>query len=432
MNVPLLRAQRQGSAPRLIPTIRSRNCLTVTSPAWIDANARVGKGAGIRAGVRAGVRAGICAGICAGARVGARLGTRAAVRAGMAAILFVAASLSLATIAPAEGTFTGLWSRRTGRSVTVSPALAPGRVFTVSTDGRVQCYRIADGKRLWARRLKDPGEAAPAWSPSGSGGRLAVSTGTNGATLLVLDASRGRTAWSRELDSAITAIKADDSVVVALGRKGTLTAWQLRDGVALWKRSLGAWDPPSFLLREGRVFAAMRRDSLFALDVVTGHPAWCAVPGGVFAAAPVWVDGLLALADVGGSVAWIEGGSGAVVGRTRRSEWQVQAGLASDSGLITVSSGGRVECAGSVPGTGDWSTPLDNAVVAAPLARRGVVLVAGTSGRLSALDARNGRILWSFQSAGGFRTGPLAAGDTLLLADTRGNVHVYLDAAGRK
>lgn len=347
-------------------------------------------------------------------------------------VLLVASRLPRVEPAVAEGTLTGLWSRRAGRSITVSPAVGSGRVFAVSTDGRVQCYRLADGERLWGHRLKDPGEAAPAWSPSADGGRLFVSSGDKGRVLLALEGTRGRRRWSHELGSPITVIAADDSVVVALVRKGTLAAWRASDGAALWTRALGGWDPPPFLLHGGRVFAGMRRDSLLALDARTGVPAWRAAPGGTFATAPVPATGLLALADVGGSLAWIEPGTGLVVARTARSAWQLRAGAASGSGLVTVSSGGRVEWAGPVSGAGDWSTPLETAVVAPPLVRRGMVLVGATSGNLSSLDARTGHILWSFQSAGGFRTGPLAAGDTLLLADTRGTIHVYLDGVGRE
>jgi outer membrane protein assembly factor BamB len=359
-------------------------------------------------------------------RLGAVIGLGAAFGLGAVSCLFCAGR------AAADATPAGLWSQRAGRSITVSPAVGPGRVFTVSTDGRVQCYRLADGVRLWASHLKDSGDAAPAWSPSGTEGRLFVSSGKEGTTLLALSALHGRRKWSRELGSPITVMAADDSVVVALVRKGTLAAWRVGDGAVLWTRALSGWDPPPFLLREGRVFAPMRRDSLLALDARTGTPAWRGEFRGTFACAPVAVAGLLALAEAGGSTVWIEPGTGRLVARSPRSAWQLSAGAACGSELVTVSSGGRAECAGPAPGAGDWSTPLDNAVVGVPLVRRGTVLVGATSGTLCALDAGTGRLLWSFQSAGGFRAGPLAAGDTLILADARGTIHVYLDRAGER
>lgn len=347
-------------------------------------------------------------------------------------VLFVASSLLRPLPAGAEGTLTGLWSQRAGRSITITPVVGAGRVFAVTTDGRVACYRLADGERLWGRNLKESGEAAPAWSPADTEGRLFVSIGKHGSELLALDAVRGRRRWSRELGSPLTAMAADDSVVVALVRKGTLTAWRASDGTALWKRALVGWDPPPFLLREGRVFVAMRRDSVLALEVNTGVPVWRAAPGGTFGTAPVWVGGSLAVADVGGSVVWIAPETGSVVARRARSAWQLGGGAALESALVTVSSGGRVECAGRASGAEDWSTPLEAAVVATPLLLRGMVLVGATSGNLLALDAGSGRVLWSFQSAGGIRAGPLAVGDTLLLADTRGMIHLYLDSVGRE
>lgn len=383
---------------------------------------RLARVTAVRRGTRKYVAIGSMSGACRFLGLG--------IRASAVIVLFVASSLPLVDFAAAEGTLTGLWSRRAGRSITVSPAVGSGRVFTVSTDGRVQCFRLADGKRIWGHRLKDSGEAAPAWSPSAAGGRLFVSSGNEGRVLLALEGTRGHRRWSHELGSPITAIAADDSVVVALVRKGTLAAWRASDGAALWTRALDGWDPPPFLLHGGRVFAGMRRDSLLALDARTGVPAWRAAPGGRFATAPVPATGLLALADVDGRMAWIEPETGLVVARTQRSAWQLCAGAVCGSGLVTVSSGGRAEMAGPVPDAGDWFAPVENAVVAGPLVRRGTVLVGATSGNLSALDARTGRVLWSFQSAGGFRVGPLAAGDTLLLADTRGTIHVYLDGAG--
>jgi outer membrane protein assembly factor BamB len=336
----------------------------------------------------------------------------------------------LATTAGADGTLTGLWSRRVGRSLTVSPALAPGRVFVVATDGRVQCLRLSDGEKIWARKLKETGEAAPAWSRGGTGGRLFVSSGEEGNVLQALDATEGDPAWHRDLSAEITAIGADDSVVVVLTRRAELSAWRGADGAPLWTRSLRGWDPPPFLLRDGLVYAASRRDSLFALDARRGAVTWRSAPGGRFSAGPVLAGGLLVVAQGEGALAWIDPATGEVRARTERSAWQLQAGAAAGDGLVTVSSGGRAEWTGVNPGGGDWATDLESAVVGTPLVRGDAVLVGGTTGKLAALDLHRGQILWSFQSGGGFRTGPLAAGDTLLLADTKGMIHVYRD--GRK
>src|SRR5204862_4994626 len=42
-----------------------------------------------------------------------------------------------------------LWAHRQKGFIAATPAIAGGRVYVASMDGRITCYRLADGLQLW-------------------------------------------------------------------------------------------------------------------------------------------------------------------------------------------------------------------------------------------------------------------------------------------
>jgi len=81
-----------------------------------------------------------------------------------------------------------------------TPAVAGGKVYTVSRLGLVLCLNAKSGKKIWSRSLvKDLGGRKPTWDYSMSvlidGKKVIVVPGAGKGTVAALDAATGRTLW---------------------------------------------------------------------------------------------------------------------------------------------------------------------------------------------------------------------------------------------
>jgi len=320
---------------------------------------------------------------------------------------------------------TGAWSRRTGRSVTVPLLASGGSLYSISTDGRIQSWSAADGERRWSRKLKALLETPPATASGPADPLVLVATRGRPPRLHALSDRDGKTRWARRLESAPVQVAVLDTIVLLLDQRGTLTARSVRDGRALWDRSVGAWRSPGFLLDGETVFAVARNDSAAALDPRTGEVRWRAAPGGFFTVPPVRCGAHLALVSEEGRVTWLHAELGSTIAQSRRASPQVAAGYAVGDRLLTISGGGLVEIGGAVPMPTDWRIDLDAAVVASPVVAGERVLAATVLGQLRTMRLSDGAPIGSYQSGAGFRVPPTLVEGRLVLADTKGNLHAY-------
>jgi outer membrane protein assembly factor BamB len=177
---------------------------------------------------------------------------------------------------------------------------------------RVACYRLSDGKELWATavppgpwKLSDlrGGYAAP--TPTTDGDRVYVLFGSSVLVALDID---GRLIWRKEIadwqsfDVAIASspILYRGQLYVLADRnnqKSTLIAYDPKTGDVLWekKRPGGAFDhtTPVIAEHDGQTMMLVHASNeLQALDPATGDRLWwCKMPGDV--TSPVIANGLV-------------------------------------------------------------------------------------------------------------------------------------------
>ena len=143
-----------------------------------------------------------------------------------------------------------LWSTRigdgAGRSgVRLQPALADGKLYVVSTDGKIEALDAATGKTLWKQstrmgdgiwpfRHKKPGpDARYAGGPSVLGNLLVV--GTLDGHVYALDAATGKQLWSAEVDDEVISPPAIDAgTVYARTNSGSVYAFDANNGERKW------------------------------------------------------------------------------------------------------------------------------------------------------------------------------------------------------
>ncbi|HSF23097.1 MAG TPA: PQQ-binding-like beta-propeller repeat protein, partial [Blastocatellia bacterium] len=82
-----------------------------------------------------------------------------------------------------------------------TPTIDNDRLFALTENGDLGCLKLSDGSVVWSRNiLKDFGGRNPKWliseSPLVDGNRLIVTPGGDGASIVALDKTTGKTVWT--------------------------------------------------------------------------------------------------------------------------------------------------------------------------------------------------------------------------------------------
>lgn len=249
-------------------------------------------------------------------------------------------------------------------------AFGQGRLFATTGYGDVVAFDGRDGHELWRRRIGPPLRAAPTYS---HGRVFAVSTDNQ---LTVLDAGDGGILWQHRgleeiaglLGGASPAVSSD--VVVVAYSSGELYALRVENGTVAWTDSLNY---------------ANTAQSLGAINDINGNPV--IDRGRVFAA------------SYGGRLAALDLRAGVVVWDVDLSS--VQTPWVAGDYLFLVDDEDTLVCLSWVDGRVRWLAPLP---------------------RYEDAGDRSGAIGW---------TGPILAGDRLLLAGSDGTVLAVSPYTGR-
>jgi outer membrane protein assembly factor BamB len=125
-----------------------------------------------------------------------------------------------------------------------TPTIADGRVFTLSHDGQLHCFSLADGSRIWRKMLRhDFGGKMPRWKYAGSplvvDGKLIVDSGGTGASTLMLNAADGSKIWGAGDDGAGYACPViagtGEARQILMFKAKHLVALRFSDGTELWR-----------------------------------------------------------------------------------------------------------------------------------------------------------------------------------------------------
>lgn len=235
-----------------------------------------------------------------------------------------------------------------------APVVALGIVFTMDAMGTVAAFRAADGSRLWRVETTPEGD-----DEGGLGGGLAFGGGR-------LFAATGY---------------------------GELLAFSGQDGALLWRRRIGPPVRAAPSYSGGRVFAVTVDNRLVVLDGATGEVLWEhrgieEVAGLLGGASPAVGAGVVVVAYSSGEVYALKVENGIVA-------WTDSLSYASP-----------LQSLGAI-----------NDINGDPVIDRGRVFAASYGGRLAAFDLRAGVVVWDDDIAS--NQTPWVAGDYLYIVDER-------------
>lgn len=336
-----------------------------------------------------------------------------------------------------------VWTFQTGAPVRSTPAVAAEAVYVSSDDGNLYALDRATGHERWrldiGRAVDWRSSRQPPSSPAVAGG--VVYAGGNDGRLRAVDATTGRPLWELRTGAAIHSspvvagglvyVGSDDGHLYAVDRTDGSVRWRFKpvvvldcDTPMLWRpspaevRALPGEKVSSSPVVAGRsVFATDALGVVHALARDTGRWRWSYETGGLgspAAAAGIVYHQSCALDAASGERLWclgegadpssgvvdapaITGGSAFYVGMTGRVDQAILVAVDARNGrlLWTFTTPGRVTDGMSV-----WFSPATAA---------GVVYFASHDGRLYAIDGRSGREQWSFRPAEPVSGTPAAA-----------------------
>lgn len=288
-----------------------------------------------------------------------------------------------------------------------APIVVGDRVYALDADTRVTALDAKDGNRLWQVSL------APDGDPEGGyGGGLALEAGrlfvtTGFGEVIALDPSNGEEIWRTDVGAPIRGAPAvGQGRVVAVTFDNEVVGLSMQDGSETW-RHVGVAEGTGVLggaapaIDGTLVVAPYSSGDVVALRVDTGRVAWAETLASV-GQAPT----LVSMADIDADP---------VIDRDV---------------VIAASSGGRLAVLETRTGTPIWERPLST--IEMPWVAGNEVFVVTRSAELAALRRRDGRAFWVTQLPRYedeedredpiLWSGPVLAGDRLLLASTDGRL----------
>ena len=215
------------------------------------------------------------------------------------------------TTTPVEGS--GLiWRFKTGGPVHSSPAIAGGKVFVGSDDGKMYCLNSSTGDLLWSYTTPDarPIQSAPAiadnrvvfgcfdnktycldavtgallwtYKPANcvaypflaiNKGRVYTTCGFN--ITYCLNVTTGLLIWSEDINRSIDASPAAWMDYVVVSSTGRMTfCLNATTGHVIWSSDLGGSDMPPAIKNDGRAYLGALNDTLICFNITSGKILW--------------------------------------------------------------------------------------------------------------------------------------------------------------
>lgn len=291
-----------------------------------------------------------------------------------------------------------LWSASIGDGAGVTgaglvPAIAGGRAYFASSDGRLAAHDAASGRRLW-----DVDSGLAFGGGPGAGAALVV-VGTLDGLVVAYDAEAGSELWRERVSSEVIAapVVAGELVVVT-SNDGRTRALRGKDGAQAWAIDRGV---PMLSLRGNAaplvagnvVVVGAANGTVSGIQLTDGKPLWeqriGVGEGRTDLERMIDVDGRMAVLDGDLYVAGYESGAQALTVDGGRTLWQRE--MSSVSGLAAGNDG---------------------------------VYVAAADGAMWSIDRRSGGALWKNEALlHRMLSAPALMGSFVVVGDLEGKLH---------
>jgi outer membrane protein assembly factor BamB len=334
-----------------------------------------------------------------------------------------------------------------GKDQYSSPAVANGKVYVGSTNGKLYAFASDTGVKIWDSGDKIGGPIRS--SPAVDGTRVFV--GSDDKKLYAFNANTGAKLWdssnSVTLGGSVISSPAVAYGLVYVGSMdGHLCVFQASTGILEWYSGVinhPIWSSPA--VTNGRVFVGVDDSKLYAYNAFTGG-LWLWHSGPTFTNAiyssPAVVGGRVCAIDLSGTLATFKANADEMV-----KIWSVppvplggtKGSPAVANGMVFVGNSYGVLCAFDLVKTRTTGKPVWVAmdlntswggVDSSPVVANELVYVGTDNGVVYAFDIWNGNLQWSATTGNKIISSPAVANGNVYVSSSDGYLYCYNLEAG--
>jgi parallel beta-helix repeat protein len=284
---------------------------------------------------------------------------------------------------PAPTTNKTQWTYTTGDGVYSSPAVADGKVYVGSLDGKVYCLDALTGAHIWNYTT---GQVYS--SPAVSDGRVYVGSYMP-FKVYCLDAATGAHIWNYTTGGQI-------------------------------------WSSPA--VADGKVYVGSLDNKVYCLDAATGAHIWSYTTGYMVESSPAVADGKVYVGSMDKKVYCLDASTGAYIWNyTTKSNVRSSPAVA-DGKLYVGSPDGKVYCLDASTGAHVWTyttSTIGGGVSSSPAVADGKVYVGSSNNKTYCLDASTGAHIWSYTTDDGVQSSPAVADGMVFIGSYDGKVYAF-------
>ena len=318
------------------------------------------------------------------------------------------------------------------------------------TTGDKMCWRSFGGnpQRTLARPSVDLGipERKPLWSrvldgymefpPTYCDNTLYVNT-LLGYTWAI-DATTGKVRWRRKVDGAKPSSPAiDGELVIVSSKDGTVTALDRRTGRPRWVLRTPGGDESSPVAVDGLVYFGSQDGRLYAVRASDGHVRWAYDTGGRINSSPSIFGRRVCVTTYAGAIVCLNRRTGQKLWVTyvKRDafRWESFYASASTDGqrLYTISRDGRVVAVRASDGQVVWTQQVAGWGYTTPAVAYGKVFIGGFDGKMHAYHAATGAEAWSTYVGGKILGAPVVIGKLVFFSTHEGRTYALRVSDGK-
>ena len=349
------------------------------------------------------------------------------------------------------------WTYATSKRLFASPAVADGRVYLTTEDGRAIALVAQMGQTVW--EWEYPGGGFPSSSTPAIAGELVI-FGLRPGLVIALDRKTGTLRWERDLGATILAspVVANGTAYIGAGDK-RLYALDAATGQKRWAFVTNDWIMSSVAYADDSVVVASTGNLIYVVDARTGRSRYVYDTGTgrrIGRGGPAIREGMMYLGSKGGKIWAIDRRAitypferGILYWKTSLYVWgvtskpPVQKGsvwatpiIGDIVGIPAVAHGmvyatsiqGKVVALDGATGAERWTTDLDVELTAAPTVAGETVLIGTKVGKVFGLDADTGAVKWEFITGDRITGSPIVVGDTMYVVSHDGKLYAVTGA----
>ncbi|HII98396.1 MAG TPA: PQQ-binding-like beta-propeller repeat protein [Methanoregula sp.] len=287
------------------------------------------------------------------------------------------------------------WTFETDNSVSNTPAIVGGVVYTGSGDGKMYALDADTGIEYWNFSVFSLNES---YSPAVTEGR--VYFGSTDGKVYALNASTGNKVWEfmagESVNSDVTI--RDGILYTGSGTPDRIYALNAHDGTERWHFNAAGNVATSPAVADGIVYAGSNDGKMYALHATNGTLLWANTTGDFVHSSPSVVNGTVYFGSFDNTFYALNAMTGLELWHFTAGDFGRSSPAVADGIVYVGNRDGNLYALDAMNGAVVWDYNLGDWVDYSPAVASGVLYIGGSDHHLHALNATTGALLWQFDA----------------------------------